>query len=83
MGFDEIYLLGMDNSNWEKACGDDFGLESPIMSNKSEKLVTWVCRNAYTRVKAASVEYGFKIYNATRGGCLEEFERVKFDNLFD
>ena len=24
----------------------------------------------------------FKIYNATRGGCLEVFDRVDFDTLF-
>lgn len=83
MGFNEIYLLGMDNSNWIKHCSDDYWSENPIIYDTSEELVTLVCRNAYKRAKAASVEYGFKIYNATRGGCLEEFERVNFDELFD
>lgn len=82
MGFDEIYLLGMDNSNWIKHCSDDYWSENLITLDTSEELTTLVCRNAYKRVKVASVEYGFKIYNATRGGCLEEFERVNFDELF-
>lgn len=84
MGFKEIYLLGMDKPNWAKPCGDDCELKSPIMPDKREELITWVCRSAYRRAKAASIEYGgFKIYDATRGGCLEEFERVNFDKLFD
>lgn len=83
MGFDEIYLLGMDNTDWTRNCSDDHGTESPILRSKSDRLITWVCKNAYERVKAASVEFGFKIYNATREGCLEVFERVKFDKLFD
>lgn len=84
MGFNEIYLLGMGNSNWAKRRGDDYGSESSIKPNKSEELISWVYRRVYRRVKAASAEYdGFKIYDATRDGCLEEFERVYFDNLFD
>lgn len=83
MGFEEIYLLGMDNSNLGKHCSDDYSSEIPILCDVSEELQILVFRNAYKRAKAASVEYGFKIYNATRGGCLEEFERVNFDKLFD
>lgn len=83
MGFDEIYLLGMDNSNWKKHCNDDYWAECPIVNyDTSEDLASLVCANAYKRARWASVEYGFKIYNATRGGCLEEFERVNFDELF-
>lgn len=82
MGFDEIYLLGMDNSNLAKHCSDDYFSESPILCDVSEKLQIMVFRNAFRRAKAAMKEYGFKIYNATRGGYLEEFERVNFDELF-
>ncbi len=66
-----------------KHCSDDYSSEIPILCDVSEELQILVFRNAYKRAKAASVEYGFKIYNATRGGCLEEFERVNFDKLFD
>lgn len=84
MGFEEIYLLGMDNSNLAKHFNGDYWSETPILNPPSiEELQLFVFRNAYRRAKAASVEYGgFKIYNATRGGYLEEFERVNFDELF-
>ena len=82
MGFDEIYLLGMDNSNLLKHFSDDYCSEVPIQQNVGEELHLKVFKNAFKRAKVASVEYGFKIYNATRGGYLEEFERVNFDELF-
>lgn len=37
---------------------------------------------AYEAAELYSREYGFRIYNATRGGCLEVFERVNFDSLW-
>lgn len=83
MGFDEIYLLGMDNSNLAKHFNDDYASETPLKHDVSEELNITVFKNAFKRAKAASVEYGFKIYNATRGGYLEEVERVNFDELFD
>lgn len=83
MGFEEIYLLGIDNSNLAKHCCDDYWSESSVQKDQSEdELQLIVFGHAYKRVKAASIEFGFKIYNATRGGCLEEFERVNFDELF-
>lgn len=83
MGFEEIYLLGIDNTNLAKHCTDDYWSESSVQKDASEdELQLIVFRHAFKRAKAASVEYGFKIYNATRGGCLEEFERVNFDKLF-
>ncbi len=38
---------------------------------------------AYTEAKRYADTHGIKIYNATRGGKLEVFERVDFDSLFD
>jgi hypothetical protein len=37
---------------------------------------------AYSAAKKFADENGIKIYNATRGGKLEVFERVDFDSLF-
>jgi hypothetical protein len=37
---------------------------------------------AYRYAEKYSREHGFRIYNATRGGVLEAFERVNFDLLF-
>jgi hypothetical protein len=54
--------------------------------------VSYAVRGAVARMKDAetayryaeeySREHGFRIYNATRGGVLEAFERVNFDLLF-
>ena len=37
---------------------------------------------AYIKAEEYSQNSEFKIYNATRGGKLEVFERVDFDELF-
>lgn len=39
-------------------------------------------QDGYIAVKKYADEHGIKIYNATRGGKLEVFERVDFDTLF-
>lgn len=39
-------------------------------------------RDGYLSAKKYADEHGIKIYNATRGGKLEVFERVDFDTLF-
>jgi len=36
---------------------------------------------AYSRIREYADKNGYHIYNATRGGLLEEFERVSFDNV--
>jgi hypothetical protein len=36
----------------------------------------------YAYAERYSRDHGFRIYNATRGGELEVFERVDFDGLF-
>ena len=37
----------------------------------------------YQMCKNYADTHGIKIYNATRGGMLEIFERVDFDSLFE
>lgn len=75
MGFSEVYLLGVDMSQGH------FYSEEKDTAGGYEKRVL----DAYIKAK----EYldqsgnGQKIYNATRGGYLEVFERVNFDTLFD
>lgn len=79
MGFKEIYLLGCDcNYN-----GDKKHFINYESSNRSrpydihEKMLA-----AYKKAKEYSDAHEIKIYNATRGGKLEVFERVDFDELF-
>ena len=99
MGFSEIYLLGMDNryaysmlrdgTIVKSADGKDHFSdkedENPKEQEQMPKYVpaTWEMDVAYSFAEEYSREHGFRIYNATRGGKLEAFERVDFDSLFD
>ena len=79
MGFSEIYLLGVDFS-YAKDGGvyKHFYGEESLASRGFHKYV----ENAYRSARKYAENNDIKIYNATRGGCLEIFERVDFDNLF-
>lgn len=92
MGFTEIYLLGTDN-NYIKSSfvdGNHFIDNYYNLEEKNElarkDTTAEVARDYITRsfIKAEkySRRHGFRIYNATRGGMLEVFERVDFDSLF-
>ena len=98
MGFKEIYLLGMDNTFPYRWTNDgrlevnDLSIASHFYDGAENN----VGKDAYKRrgnnpdnINAAyriaeifSRENGFRIFNATRGGKLEEYERVDFDELF-
>ncbi len=79
MGFEEIYLLGVDcnyssnTSNHVK----DYGIKDPAIAEANEKMMS-----AYKEAKKYAELNGIKIFNATRGGKLEVFERVDLDTLF-
>lgn len=80
MGFEEIYLIGMDFSNFNQHFIKDY-----FDKNMTEKLYT--CSEgkvflAYQSAKAYCDGIGVKIYNATRGGKLEVFDRREFETLF-
>lgn len=84
MGFEEIYLLGMDNNNWVLHFdGEYLGEADIVRKNFDGALESRVVSLAFQKAEDVSGLYGFKIYNATRGGCLEVHERVNFDQLFD
>lgn len=80
MGFKEIYLLGADFS-YAFSSGDmkysHFYEEKELKATGFVKQVTL----AYLKAKKYADEHGIKIYNATRGGKLEIFERVDFDKV--
>lgn len=78
MGFKEIYLLGVDcnySSNM-KHHFKDYGLVDSNFSLHGMKMIS-----GYKEAKKYADKYHVKIYNATRGGMLEVFERVDFDEL--
>lgn len=80
MEFQEIYLLGVDfcyiGKQDEKYA--HFYKEDTLVSTGYEKQVY----HAYLSAKKYADEHNIKIYNATRDGRLEVFERVNFDSLF-
>lgn len=85
MGFKKIYLIGVDFfyndksglSNLDHMCDNYLNQGEVVNQPNLER-----CERAYKRAELYSRENGFRIYNATRGGKLEVFERVDFDSLF-
>ena len=78
MGFKEIYLLGVDHY----AAGKNTHF---YMKNKAEYAAPTYLEGieyGYNLAKQEAEKRGVHIYNATRGGKLEVFERVDFDSLF-
>ena len=83
MGFKEIYLLGVDFSygGQQKNTNYTYFYETDAIENMGVGYVRQVTL-AYQAAKRYAESHGIKIYNATRGGKLEIFERVDFDSLF-
>lgn len=91
MGFDEMYLLGVDNNYLGNETDKrNHFIKNYFSSDETEKFnlykgVIWQKDSinlAYQKAEVYSRANGFRIYNATRGGMVEVFERVKFDTLF-
>lgn len=94
MGFDEIYLLGVDNryaysrlKNGEVVRNEGvvnyFSEEGLQMPSKDTAVDTWELDLAYEYAEQYSRKHNFRIYNATRGGFLEKFERVNLDDVLN
>ena len=92
MGFKEIYLIGMDNKYPFSKLRDGTIVENknvtayfPEEKNNSKNKVveTWEMDIGYEYAEKFSRENGFRIYNATRGGFLEAFERKNIDSIFN
>lgn len=78
MGFKEIYLLGCDcNYGGNKMHFEDYHATLQYAPDDQEQKMI----SAFTMAKKYADEHGIKIYNATRGGKLEVFERVNFDEV--
>lgn len=89
MGASEIYLVGIDN-NYSKVIMDaqnhfieDNFKPEDIKFYKNAVFEPEKVNMAFEKAEIYSRKHGFRIYNATRGGKLEVFERVDFDRLFD
>ena len=98
MGFSEVYLLGIDNGlvnydNFFDERNHALGMIKENDVNKSphkdfskapsDRFIYRIMARSFRKADQYSRSHGFRIYNATRGGVLEEFERVNFDSLFE
>ncbi len=73
MGFKEIYLLGCDTNHAghiDKKSNSSNSYDPLLMNIK-----------AYVIAKKYADEHGIKIFNATRGGMLEVYQRINLDDL--
>lgn len=92
MGFSEIYLIGIDHNyvieidNDGNIIKEDRNIkeyfeeaEVKVEDKNLPKIVEMT--RAYISAEKYSRKNGFRIYNATRGGKLEAYERVNLDQL--
>lgn len=94
MGFTEIYLIGVDHnySRYIDSNGnvvEDPSVKDYFSTSYDTDFKDVIGRNlgdstlAYISVEELSKTLGtFRVYNATRGGKLEVFQRVDFDSIF-
>lgn len=98
MGFTNIYLLGVDHSYALKEVDGKYEYDknaknhffSPQEDNQEERdridniqeELTYMTK-AFSDVKWYCDQLGVNIFNATRGGALEAFSRVKFDEILE
>ena len=92
LGCKEIYLLGVDfsqlvgkkgrNSHFSKDYDDEMKDEDFSTFYTDEQMQDFMQKGYEAARRYADPHPPLKICNATRGGCLEVFERVDFDSLF-
>lgn len=92
MGFDKIYIIGADHhyKNMETRRGNiivDPSAKSYFGNIKDTSgqapAGVWEMEVAYEYAEKYSREHGFRIYNATRGGHLDVFERVNLNDVLN
>lgn len=80
MGFKEIYLLGTD-------CNQEVGKKNHFIESGHiediKKLKTSAVRNIYAhqKINIFCKKNDVKVYNATRGGSLEVYDRVNLEDI--
>jgi len=88
MGFDKIYLLGLDHKFDTEVLHDGTIINHNVKRHfyKDKQLIKAsamdILNTSFKCAKEYADSHNIKIHNATRGGALEIFERVDFDSLF-
>lgn len=80
MGFNEIYLIGADCSNFNQHSSLARYKGEDKISGSEAELTRGIMKD-YQIIKEKAEKKGVKVYNATRGGKLEVFPRVDLDTL--
>ena len=90
MGFEEIYLLGCDH-NYSSASFQNNSISNEDVAGSyfevmpSNIKLTKPCTDnatlAYIYAKEYCDSHGIRVYNATRGGKLEVFERIRLEDV--
>lgn len=96
MGFKDIYLIGVDHDFWKTGEYKHF-FEQTVLKGKDEStypdgklkdplysqfLIFGTILRQYWHMHNIARANNMSIFNATEGGALEEFKRVKFESLF-
>ena len=79
MGYKSIYLIGADCTNLNQHIVNDVSDKDKSDAKAAE--IAQVQLKGYSGMKEVAEKYGVKIFNATRGGALEVFERVDLDKV--
>ena len=83
MGFEKIYCLGLDSTGFLSNVTQSKGYPHFYGGNDAGFLMIPAMKQAYFAAKEYTEDHRIIIYNATRGGELEIFDRVSFDDLWD
>lgn len=84
MGFKKIFLIGADHNYTDNLTDTENHFHKEYSKNmvKPNHYFKEEAELAYQSARKYAEQQGVEIYNATRGGKLEVFERVDFDALF-
>lgn len=85
MGYKEIYIIGADHnySNNQKDVQNHFHKDYYKGNIRPDNYFKEKAELAYLSARKFAEKNGVKIYNATRGGHLEVFERADLDELLE
>lgn len=78
MGFSEIYLMGIDCDYSNN--GNDHIVEYPNPT-KVNSTASYLMKSSFKIAKQYADTHNIKIYNATKGGKLDIFERVNLEDI--
>lgn len=88
MGFSKIYLLGIDHNYSIDAMPDGTVIKNEGVQDHFSKAdqidnipQTYKSTLAYEAARQYAQKHGIKIYNASRGGRLEVFERINIEEI--